>query len=96
MRENIPQETVTLIGRQVKIRIAFEGQTVALKQFSAMLAPAWKPRRSTADSVDSAGAQWDAKRSNEAAANAEAEAEEEEGPISHPVRKKRVFLKRRF
>ena len=86
MRENIPQETVTLVGRQVKIRIAFEGQTVALKQFSAMLAPAWKPR-STGASVDSTAAERDSKRSTEVEAGTEAD--EDEGPISHPVRKKK-------
>ena len=51
-----------------------------------MLAPAWKPR-STGASVDSTAAERDSKRSTEVEAGTEAD--EDEGPISHPVRKKK-------
>lgn len=40
MHETPSEESVTLMGRDIEIRIAFKGQAKALKQFRNMLVPA--------------------------------------------------------
>lgn len=87
---------MTLIGRDVKIRIAFEGQSTALKHFSAMLVPAWKEQQMEQGSDRTGGGEefvpngssgsFDSTRGLVSDKSRDAhEDDDDDGPISHPV-----------
>lgn len=93
MKENLSEETVTLVSRHLKISIAFEGQAMALQQFSATLMKAFtesakgKEKHSAELPRDVVGDHEAEKLVlHEGEDIDHQDSDEEDLPISHPVR----------
>ena len=100
VKENSSEETVTLVGKNIKISIAFEGQAAALQQFSATLLPALRQgvmRDCDRDAHDAEGGSRRGRpkstvREDEPRklvleeGRSSSDSDDEDLPISHPVR----------